>query len=289
MRYSILGFNQSELIKYDIDTTDVLLLDYVQIALSQPSMIKRFENGQPYVWLQHKKILEDLPILKIKERMLTTRLSKLVELGLIECVTIANEKGRGSRSYYTTTINFEALQNDNMTKCKKLPVVERPSAKNCSSNNKLIDDNNIISKDIIYSEKTDDTFLGSAKNKPKKESMYSKCVNLINDFTEDDKLRDMLVIFLNNCLEASKETGRPFYTNNFKGKLNQLKKFDEKDWKEIVFQTVNNGWLGFYELKTSNSKDLHTRINESGAGKYVIRGDKEGLKKAINNGTAKKY
>ena len=201
-------------------------------------------------------------------------LKSLIDDGLIE----KHEYIANNQRYCTYTTKLHTLYNK----------VAYPIQQSCTNNIDNIN-NNIISKDIIYSEKTDDAFLGSAKNKPKKESMYSKCVNLINDFTEDDKLRDMLVIFLNNCLEASKETGRPFYTNNFKGKLNQLKKFDEKDLKKIVKQTLDSGWLGFYELKTNNAKDLHTRINESGAGKDVIRGDKEGLKKAINNGTAKKY
>ena len=155
MRYSILGFNQEELIKYDIDMTDVLLMDYIQKALSQPSMIKTTKDEQPYVWLQHSKILEDLPILNIKESMLKKRIAKLVELGLIASITIANEYGRGSRSYYTITESFEALQMTEckklsvveQTTCKKLSVVERPSVKNYTSDNKLID-NNKLNKSI---------------------------------------------------------------------------------------------------------------------------------------------
>ena len=89
MRQSILGFSQEKLIQYDVDMTDVLLLDYIQKALSQPSMIKTFENKQPYVWLNHAKILEDLPILDIKESMLKKRLSNLVSIGLILSINIA--------------------------------------------------------------------------------------------------------------------------------------------------------------------------------------------------------
>ena len=258
MRYSILGFNQEELIKYDIDMTDVLLLDYIQKALSQPSMIKTTKDEQPYVWLQHSKILEDLPILNIKESMLKKRIAKLVDLGLIESINIANNQGRGSRSYYTITEAFESLQ---MTECKKLSLVERPSVKNYTPNNLLNIDNKLnktISKDIV--EKSPKT---------KKLSLWDKCVSAIDDFTEDNILRELLVTSLKMFMENSREANTPFYTNHFKGKLNNLKKLSEDNYQQrkIVQQTLDNGWNNFYELKENKRKqttNTHDRINESG-------------------------
>ena len=249
MRFSILDFNQEELIKYDVDMTDVLLLDYIQKALSQPSMIKTTKDGQSYVWLQHSKILEDLPILNIKESMLKKRIAKLVELELIQSINIANEHGRGSRSYYTITEQFEGLQ---MTECKKLSVVERPSVKNYTSNNKLIEDNNkSISKDI-------DTDFDFGIKKPKKVSLYDKCVSLINDFTDDSILVELLIKSLQMFLENSKESGKPLYTNQFKGKLNALNNLSSDNYiqRKIVQQTLENGWNNFYELKTNTKKNI---------------------------------
>lgn len=282
MRYSILGFNQEELIKYDIDMTDVLLLDYIQKALSQPSMIKTTKDEQPYVWLQHSKILEDLPILNIKESMLKKRIAKLVELGLIASITIANEHGRGSRSYYTITESFESLQ---MTECKKLSVVERPSVKNYTSNNQLNKDNNkSISKDI---DNTNFSF-GTNKSKTKKLSMYDKCVSLIDEFTDDYILRNMLTESLKRFLENSREADKPFYTNHFKGKLNDLKKLSEDNYEQrkIVQQTLDKGWNGFYAVqkeqkrKTGNfAKDVeHLNSLAERASEADKRGDNVGKK-----------
>ena len=273
MHYSILGFNQEELIKYDIDMTDVLLMDYIQKAVSQPSMIKTTKDEQPYVWLQHSKILEDLPILNIKEGMLKKRIAKLVELGLIESINIANEHGRGSRSYYTITEQFEALQ---MTECNKLSLVERPSVKNYTPNNKLNNDNKLnksISKDID----TDFEFGYSKKSKTKKPSLYDKCVSMINDFTTDTILAKKLVDALKLFLENSREANTPFYSNHFKGKLNALSKLSEDTitQRKIVQQTLDNGWNNFYELKTDKRKsnNTHDRLNESGD-LYVEHSDK---------------
>lgn len=273
MRYSILGFNQEELIKYDIDMTDILLLDYIQKALSQPSMIKTTKDEQPYVWLQHSKILEDLPILNIKESMLKKRIAKLVDLGLIESINVANNQGRGSRSYYTITEAFESLQ---MTECKKLSLVERPSVKNYTPNNLLNIDNKLnktISKDIV--EKSPKT---------KKLSLWDKCVSAIDDFTDDSILRELLVSSLKMFMENSRESGIAFYTNHFKGKLNNLKKLSEDNYQQrkIVQQTLDNGWNNFYELKENRkSNNTHDRLNESGD-LYVEHSNKKEVKK---NGT----
>lgn len=253
MRYSILGFNQEELIKYNVDMTDVLLLDYIQKALAQPSMCKTVDNNnQPYVWLQHQKILEDLPILDIKESMLKKRLSKLVELDLIKYINIANIQGRGSRTYYTITELFESLQ---LTTGNKLPVVDGLGVKNYPPNNKLINNkNNIIINNNIE----------NPKPKAKKLSLYDKCMNCITDFTDDTILQSMLEECLKIFLTNSRESGIPFYTNNFKGKLNKLKSLSTDNYvqRDIVKQTIDNGWNGFYELKktTRTAGDARTNI-----------------------------
>ena len=252
MRYSILGFNQEKLIKYDIDMTDVLLMDYIQKALSQPSMIKTTKDEQPYVWLQHSKILEDLPILNIKESMLRKRIAKLVELGLIQSINIANEHKRGSRSYYTITEQFEALQ---MTECKKLSLVERPSVKNYTPNNKLINDNK-LNKTILSKDNIVENFqFGTKQNKPKKSTLWDKCLDAIIEFTDDGILRDLLVASLRLFLENNKELDKPFYTNTFKGKLNNLSKLSDDNYEQrkIVQQTLDNGWNNFYQLKENKS------------------------------------
>lgn len=92
------------------------------------------------------------------------------------------------------------------------------------------------------------SFLGSAK-KESKPNLYTKCVGLINEFTDDEDVRKLLVEFLNMTLDMHRESGKQFYTNNFKGKLNQLKEFPPKDWKDIISQSIDRGWLSFYELK----------------------------------------
>ena len=251
MRYSIMGFNQEELVKYDIDMSDVLLLDYIQKALSQPSMTKTVENEQPYVWLCHSKILEDLPILNIKESMLKKRLANLVDIGLIDSIVLANTSGRGSRTYYTITRKFEELQfttTDNI-----LPLKIRPQVKYYPSDNTLNRKpiQKTISKDIVET----DTKCSTDKN-TKKKNLYQKCSDLVTNYTNNTELRVLLMECFSRFSENNRENGMPFYTNQFKGKLNTLSELatDATTQIKIVKQTLDNGWNNFYELKENKPR-----------------------------------
>lgn len=289
MRYSILGFKQKELIKYDIDMVDVLLMDYIQRALSQPSMIKTTVDDQPYVWLHHSKILEDLPIINIKESMLKKRIAKLVEAELIKSITVANSSGRGSRAYYTITNQFESLQYDDMTECNNLPVVERPSVKNYTSDNTLNNNKNkTISKDIVGTTEFEFGKKREVVTKQKKPSLYDKCLLIINEFTDDTILQELLIASLKLFLENSRESGTPFYTNTFKGKLNNLKKLSEDNYvqRDIIKQTLDNGWNNFYELKSKSRKsgNARDRIEQLPEVEETTKAEKEHFRRSIKNG-----
>ena len=131
MKYSIMGFSQEKLVELQksgvqIDTTDLILMKYVKDAIASPSMVKTFENEQPYVWLAHQHILEDLPFMDIQEQMLKKRIKKLIDGGLLKSIVLANGKCRGTRAYYGITELFESLEYnaENVTKDNLLPLKE---------------------------------------------------------------------------------------------------------------------------------------------------------------------
>ena len=104
MRYSILGFNQAKLMETDLDLTDIVILQYIQQACGSTGMSHKLDsNGNPQVWVYHKKLMEDLPILRITEGTLKNRLSALNQKGYVHSTVVANENGRGSRTYYGLT------------------------------------------------------------------------------------------------------------------------------------------------------------------------------------------
>lgn len=141
----------------------------------------------------------------------------------------------------------------------QLDVKKLHSNNNNKNNNK---EKLSISKDIDNTK-----FEFGAKTKTKKLSLWDKCVSLIDEFTDDMILREFLIEFLKVLLDNSRESGKPFYTNTFKGKLNKLKSLSDDNYiqRKIVVQTLDNGWSGFYELKTDTKKNnTHDRLNESG-------------------------
>ncbi len=112
MKYSILGFNQQAILeitkdviveqrigeypKYKtlkLDCIDLLILQDVADFMNRKKIIKYTVDDKIYFSVQYSAIIEDLPILGIKQQALSDRLSKLVELELLEKVVIKNQAG----------------------------------------------------------------------------------------------------------------------------------------------------------------------------------------------------
>lgn len=109
----------------------------------------------------------------------------------------------------------------------------------------------------------DTTEFQFGNQKPKKENLYSKCVSLIDLKTGDLKIRQLLIDWLNMLLEKYRNTGRVLYANVFKGKLNMLDKFDERDWRSIIEFSIQRGYEGFYPV-TGTSSDIKNKPWEQG-------------------------
>ena len=236
MRYSVLGFNQEKIVELELSMNDILLLSYIYEAQASADMEHKLVDGYVYTWLCHSKILEDLPILDIKEDRLKQMLRKLVSLELIQSTKESRNLLNGSKAFYGITEKCESMRYDRGVK-----NYTSGGVKNYTSDSQLKKDNSkTISKDIVQD-----------LVKPKKKNLWDSFLELINEFTDNTNLQDLLVVFLKVCLENSRESGKPFYKNTFKGKLNQLSALsDNPDVQiKIVMQTLDNGWAGFYEIK----------------------------------------
>lgn len=119
------------------------------------------------------------------------------------------------------------------------------------SNTKKEKVSNDTTADFQFGRKTETT-----KPKQKKESLWDKCISLIQDFTDDEILRGFLTASLKMFLENARESNTPFFSNTFKGKLNALQKLSEDNYEQrkIVQQTLDKGWSNFYEIKQNTSR-----------------------------------
>ena len=157
MKYSILGFNQEQLIKQEVDCDliDLALLNYIIHAQASPKMKHVLDkNETPHVWLHHEHILEDLPVLRISKGTLKNRISELRRKGYITAINIASEKGKGSKTYYATTSLIYDLVFD--TTSRKNDPITVPGHEKMTPNTQVTNNNKsrlFISKDINNSQK----------------------------------------------------------------------------------------------------------------------------------------
>lgn len=112
MKYSILGFYQPSVLAITkdviveqktgeypktktlkLDCIDLLILQDVADFMNRKKIIKYTVDDKIYFSIQYSAIIEDLPILGIKKQALSDRLSKLVELEMLEKVVIKNQTG----------------------------------------------------------------------------------------------------------------------------------------------------------------------------------------------------
>jgi hypothetical protein len=276
MRTSILGFNQAKAIELNLTTNDLLLLQYIMYANSEPTMKHIVENEVAYVWLNHNKIQEDLPILNITEGTLKNKLSEFKSKGLIASKLVSNTSGRGSRAYYTITEMTTSLLNDPVSPTTSLQndTVEGPRHSKMTSNIEIVDNKGLtkIINDFSTPE-TDDCsskgyskeelkneFLGSVKkttrrrNVIRKPTLFDKCVAELDTYTDKPELREKLIQFLKIRLDVK---DKPFGLESWKGMLNKLDQAVAecgREYVDVVQQSIDKGWLSFYPINEKPNK-----------------------------------
>lgn len=289
MKYSIFGFNQQAVIEHskDIDTDDLLILDYVINALASPTMKHITENEISYVWLQHAKMRDDLPILNISEDRLKRRLKKLSELNLIVSKQIFNERVRGSRTYYSITeqcetLRFEGTRVENNT-CSEEHVLkttldndknEGTRVENNTSDNRLISNtDNILKKDKIYVQNFLDLYTKHCVSLPKLRTVTDKrkrgILNIVKKFSYDDIITVFKKAEESDFLKGKNNTG----------------------WKaDIDFILREDKFVNILEGKYDNKhsiREASDSLSQFSNSQTDVR--KEQLRRAIQNGTAEKF
>ena len=245
--------NQEKIINndLDLDLIDLTLLDYVANACSRPSMIHMVDdNNQPYVWLKHSKILEDLPILRIGEESLKKRLKNLTDIGLLKSI-VTTQGTKGKRAYYTITNTCEELRYNNQVYQNTLDteqssVPKYTSDKQLNNNINKTDNTNVLSTENSVEEfLTQDT---PKKSTTKKQNLYSSCLMAIDEFTSNQEVRDCLKEYLNMRLA---NRSKPIGIASFKGMLKKLRTLtDSKEMcVRIIQQATDRCYLTFYPIK----------------------------------------
>lgn len=92
MKETILGIDQKRAVELGLDVVDVVLLDAIKTKHESGATEKKEIDGEQYVWVSYKNLIEWLPILGLKKRSLALRLDKLAGKGILK-KHIDREKG----------------------------------------------------------------------------------------------------------------------------------------------------------------------------------------------------
>ena len=169
MKYSILGFNQEEVLKCKttidvngkekivcIDVADLLILRCVADFMNRQKIFKYVVNDKMFFSIQYKAVLEDLPILNIGKQALRDKIDKLVLFDLLEKEVVKNEQGTfvvfriGSRYEQLMYKNNEEVCSEVLGGVYKTThgVVENYTPKNSSTINSSTIKEKVIDKSI---------------------------------------------------------------------------------------------------------------------------------------------
>lgn len=88
MRPKIFNFPQETVLRLGLNLKEILLLDYIEQFISSGNMRSKRLDGNWYFKLTYKKIMDDLPILGIKERQIRNIITKLEKLGILNRLSV---------------------------------------------------------------------------------------------------------------------------------------------------------------------------------------------------------
>ena len=180
----------------------------------------------------------------VSEATIKRSIAQLKQLGLIETEMQTTKTGT---QRVIKVVNGGCGQN------APTPLVKMTTIYNNTNNNKNI---NTLSKDnVLQKSLHDNEYLDTENEKPKKKNLYQKCLDMIYEFTNDGKLTELLIQYLDLLLEKSKNEGKPLYANQFKGMLNKLDEICKDGlYGEVVQQSIVKGYIGFFPVNNYSSK-----------------------------------
>ncbi|SHI36944.1 conserved phage C-terminal domain-containing protein [Clostridium intestinale] len=127
MKYTVNGFLQEKLIEYELDDKDAILLRYFVDFKGSGKMKSRIVDEEQYYWLSYKGVIEEYPILNLKEDSVYRRLKKLCEKKILVSITV---REGGTYSFYNIGENYITLISDtNPSALKKDNVSKNPQNK----------------------------------------------------------------------------------------------------------------------------------------------------------------
>lgn len=182
------------------------------------------------------------------ESKVSKAIKKLKDLGMIEEIAF---DGRHRK--------LRVVKNDKQSSKKCYPESQKVQANNIASKT---NNNKNNSKELLQNSE----FSFGRQSKPKKENLYTKCVQLIDsyDFSCWGNIREQLIEYLNFRLSVK---DKPLYINMWKGMLNKLANLcgeNIQKYEQVIQYSIERGYLSFYEPSTNYGGSVKSKPYEAG-------------------------
>lgn len=126
MKYS-LTLNQKAVydcgLEKSIDFIDLAILSTIKHVIGMSKIQTVFSEDKTYYWISYSHLVNELPLLGIKQDGIYRRIKKYIELGLMS----ANPLNSGGKTYFHITELFDNLFSDTSKKTDNIPTDENPT------------------------------------------------------------------------------------------------------------------------------------------------------------------
>lgn len=194
---------------------------------------------------------------------ITRSITHLKQLGLIE--TEMQTTSTGTKR--VIKVVYGGCGQNDQRGCNQndeTPLIKMISIYNKTNNTK---NTNTLSKDNVFifsGDTSENDYIGTEPEKPKKKNLYQKCLDMIYEFTNDGKLTELLIQYLDLVLEKYKNEGKTLYANQFKGMLNKLDEIcTDGHYGECVQQSIQKGYIGFFPVNSYKQQNYVPDTNKA--------------------------
>jgi hypothetical protein len=246
-------------LELDVDIIDLAIFDFIKSFAHSSKCIKLSTPEGEYFWIQHKWILDNMPLLKIKSNQgVINRVDNLIKAGLLKKHPNCDKYGK---SLYTFGENYDAIEFFDTPKeifrdpSNNFEAIINNKDNNSSSNSPIINNSPITP--------TNTPFIPQG-GKPKESGKTEL------DFSEVQPEFGNIVLKWLTYKKERKQTYKQMGFNSFYKKLIKLSGGDPNIADMIVEQSMANNYQGIFELKGGNNGNSTSRPTDAQALKAAI-------------------
>lgn len=249
MKYTIEGFSQEAALSMRTTITEngntkTVKLDIVDLTILRwivdfyPNMKKTIIDGTEYAWVDYTAFIEDMPLMGLSKQSLYKRCIKMVQLGVLKHKTV---RSKGTFSYYGFGPEYPRLvgRSNKTANTPASALTHAPSTEHDPWADTTTATTEQFQRPLAGPE---------PKPQPKKTRKAHSFDDIINNYTNDPKTKDLLGAWLQNRkAKRAAMTDRAIQGNI--DKLDRRAQESHMSVNDYLDEIVCRGWSGFFPIE----------------------------------------